>query len=278
MEVESVHQGVTFELQVRSSGSVDTVKIDQRRGARRRCRSSASPHPARRSASRHLPRRTLGIIPPSRTFWSIDRSSSLPHIRGRTHWQVDWRSGSPPAVWRDPRRARGDELTSVEGRHQASLPQRRSRRTSSDVHGQARIAASLSTANIVRCTTFGQRQPSYFSQRWVPHGGTLRTIQPHHTSQKIVPLSHARKRSSPPSALRCITHTRGRVDRTALQIISSLDVSPHNVFVTFDARSSSSTSASRSRRIARARRVTARSRGRSHGAGAAPCGGPRPPM
>ena len=99
---------------------------------------------------------------------------------------------------------------------------------------EARIAASLNHPNIVQMYDFGPADDSYFMAMEYLHGEDLRTIQRLILSQKkLVPLSHALTIVAAICSALHHAHEARAMDGTALQIVHR-DVSPHNVFVTFD--------------------------------------------
>jgi len=99
---------------------------------------------------------------------------------------------------------------------------------------EARIAATLNHPNIVQMYDFGPMDGGYFMALEYLHGEDLRAIHRRHiTEHRTFPIEHAVTVASSVARGLHHAHEAKGFDGKALAIVHR-DVSPHNVFVTFD--------------------------------------------
>lgn len=99
---------------------------------------------------------------------------------------------------------------------------------------EARIAATLNHPNVVQMYDFGPMDGGYFMALEYLHGEDLRAINRKHIAQeRVMPLEHALTIVSSVAGGLHHAHEAKGFDGRDLAIVHR-DVSPHNVFVTFD--------------------------------------------
>lgn len=99
---------------------------------------------------------------------------------------------------------------------------------------EARIAATLNHPNIVQMYDFGPMDGGYFMALEYLHGEDLRAIHRRHiTEHRTLPIEHAITVASSVARGLHHAHEAKGFDGKGLAIVHR-DVSPHNVFVTFD--------------------------------------------